>query len=190
MKMTTIMTVVAAMSSLSFAADATDLSMNATPAPDTTTVTAPTVTVGTPQPGTKDCGMLGWLNVDTITVDAANGDPVAQFTVAYLTDTGLADMPQDTDKANELYAAARPGLEKAAEAGNPHACRALAHMYEHGKGVEKDSAKAEHFKAMCAKCCKDKAAKDGKCCGKCAPKDKPADTPADKPADTPASSEM
>lgn len=171
MKMTTIMTVVAAMSSLSFAADTADLTMNATPAPDTATMTAPATTVVTPQPGTKDCGMLGWLNVDTITVDAANGDPVAQFTVAYLTDTGLADMPQDTDKANELYAAARPGLEKAAEEGNPHACRALAHMYEHGRGVEKDTAKAEHFKAMC-----------NKCCGKCAPKDKPADTPAPAPA--------
>lgn len=184
MKMTSIMTVVAAMSSLSFAADTTDLSMTTTPAPDTATMTAPAATVVTPQPGTKDCGMLGWLNVDTITTDAANGDPVAQFTVAYLTDTGMADMTQDADKANELYAAARPGLEKEAEAGNAHACRALAHMYEHGKGVDKDPAKAAHFHALCAKCCKDKAAKDDKCDGKPCPKEKPADTPA------PASSEM
>lgn len=184
------MTVVAAMGTLAFAADtATDLSMNATPAPDAATAVAPATM--TPPAGAKDCGMLGWLNIDTITVDAANGDPVAQFTVAYLTDNGLADMPQDTAKARDLFAAALPGLEKAADEGNAHACRALAHMYKHGKGVEKNDEKAAQYKAMCDKCCKDKAAKDCKdgkpgCCGKCAPKD----APADKPADAPKSDEM
>ncbi|MCQ2364783.1 MAG: hypothetical protein MJ051_04435 [Akkermansia sp.] len=158
MKMTTIMTVVAAMSTLAFAAEATDTTL---PATDTAATMQP-ATEGTVvrTVTTRDCGMLGQLNIDTVTVEAANGDPVAQFTMAYLTDNGLADMPQDADKARDMYAAALPGLEKAAEAGNAHACRALAHMYEHGKGVEKDADKAAHYKAMCEKCCKDA---DGKC---------------------------
>lgn len=166
MKMTSIMTVVAAMSTLAFAAEPTDLSMNATPAPDAATVAAPAATTA-PAPGMKDCGMLGWLNIDTITVDAANGDPVAQFTVAYLTDTGKAGMTQDTDKASELFTAALPGLERAADEGNAHACRALAHMYAEGKGVEKNDEKAAHYRAMCDKCCKDKDGKPADCTKGC-----------------------
>lgn len=176
MKMTSIMTIVAAMAAPVFAADsAAELSMT-TPATDTATVVTTATTVPPPA-GTKDCGMLGWLHVDTITAEAANGDPVAQFTVAYLTDNGLADMPQDTGKAAGLYAAALPGLEKAADEGNAHACRALAHMYEHGKGVDKDPAKAAHYKAMCEKCCKDK---DGKCCKDAKPADCDTSAPKDK----------
>lgn len=170
MKMTSIMTVVAAMGSLAFAAEATDTTL---PAADTTvtlpahSAAAAAAVAATAPAGTKDCGMLGWLNVDTVTVEAANGDPVAQFTVAYLTDTGMADVPQDTEKARELFSAARPGLEKAAEEGNAHACRALAHMYSEGKGVEKDLEKAAHYKAMCDKCCKDKDGKPAGCTKGC-----------------------
>ncbi|MBE6419696.1 MAG: hypothetical protein E7031_06135 [Akkermansiaceae bacterium] len=90
-----------------------------------------------------------WLDVETITVEAANGDPIAQYTIAWLTDTGMNNVQQDTEKAKGMYAEALPGLEKAAAAGDPAACCALANMYANGKGVEKDEAKAKELMQRC-----------------------------------------
>ncbi len=118
------------------------------------------------------CSDSCWLDVETITIAAANGDPIAQFAIAYITDNGLNDTPQDSEKAQELYAQARPGLEKAAAEGNATACGALASMYAHGKGVDKDPAKAQEYMKRCKDSCKSKGAQ----------KDASA-TPSDKPAD-------
>lgn len=92
-----------------------------------------------------------WLNIETITAEAANGDPIAQYTIAYLTDEGI-NTPKDSAKAHEMYKTALPTLEKAAADGHAGACRALAHMYNMGKGVEKDAAKAKQYWEMCKKC--------------------------------------
>ncbi len=102
------------------------------------------------------CGQQEWLNVETVTLEAANGDPLAQYTVAWLSDTGKG-MPQDSQKATEMYGKSLPGLQKAAEAGNPCACLALAHMYSEGKGVEKNEETAKKYMEM-YKHCKEKAA--------------------------------
>ncbi len=104
------------------------------------------------------CGQQEWLNVETVTLEAANGDPLAQYTVAWLSDTGKG-MPQDSEKAADMYGKSLPGLQKAAENGNPCACLALAHMYSEGKGVEKNEETAKKYMEM-YKHCKDKAAKD------------------------------
>lgn len=136
---------------------------------DTTNTTAPTCPCGdscdspccSKTAKGIQCGNTQWLNIDTVTLAAANGDPLAQYTIAYLTDTGT-DTPQDTEKAKDMYSKARPGLEKAAEAGDPRACKALAHMYTEGKGVDKDHAKAKEYMKMCKKCCCDKKGKDKK----------------------------
>lgn len=106
------------------------------------------------------CGDSAWLDMQTVTVEAANGDPIAQYTVAYMTDNGV-DTPQDSAKAAEWYAKALPGLQKAADKGHAGACRALHHMYSEGKGVEKNADMAAKYKAMCDECCK--GAKDKKC---------------------------
>lgn len=90
------------------------------------------------------CDEECWLNIDTITVEAANGDPIAQYTLAYLTEEGI-DTPKDPEKAKEMYKKALPALTAAAEKGHPTACRALAHMYAHGKGVDKDINKSERY---------------------------------------------
>lgn len=99
-----------------------------------------------------------WVDIETITLEAANGDPIAQYAIAYITDTGSGDTEKDPAKANEMYRNALPGLEKAAAEGNPRACRALAHMYAEGKGVEKNEAKAKEYMEMCKKCCEKNAA--------------------------------
>ncbi len=105
------------------------------------------------------CGEQAWLDIETVTVEAENGDPIAQYTVAYLTET--ADPPSDDAdaKSNEWYAKALPGLEKAAAEGHPAACRALAHMYAEGKGVEKNPETAakyqKMYKELCEKKCKE-----------------------------------
>ncbi len=106
-----------------------------------------------------------WLNVETVTIEAANGDPLAQYTLAWLTDTGNG-VEQDSTKATEWYGKALPGLQKAADAGNPGACLALARMYADGKGVEKNPDMVKKYLEM-YKACREKA--------KDAPKaDKPA----------------
>lgn len=96
------------------------------------------------------------LNVETVTAMAANGDPIAQFTLAYMTDGGI-NTPQDTAKAAEMYKNLAPVLTDAAAKGHAGACCALAHMYKEGKGVEKDAAKAAEYMGMYKKCCADKA---------------------------------
>ncbi len=108
------------------------------------------------------CGQQEWLNVETVTLEAANGDPLAQYTVAWLSDNGKG-MPQDSEKAAEMYGKSLPGLQKAAEGGNACACLALAHMYAEGKGVEKNEETAKKYMDM-YKSCKEKSGK-----GKCAP---------------------
>ncbi len=104
------------------------------------------------------CGQQEWLNIETVTLEAANGDPLAQYTVAWLSDTGKG-MPQDSEKAADMYGKSLPGLQKAAENGNACACLALAHMYSEGKGVEKNEETAKKYMEM-YKQCKEKAAKD------------------------------
>ena len=96
-----------------------------------------------------------WLNIDTITLEAANGDPLAQYTIAYLTDQGV-NIPKDSEKAKELYSKAAPGLRDAAAKGHPAACFALAHMYAEGKGVEKNADKAAEYHKWGKQCCTDK----------------------------------
>ena len=103
-----------------------------------------------------DCGEEYWLDVETITVEAANGDPIAQYTIAWLTETGANSVPQDPEKAKEMYSKALPGLEKAAESGDASACCALANMYANGKGVEKDEAKAKAWMERCKQLMKQK----------------------------------
>ncbi len=121
----------------------------------------------------KDAGCCAddqcWLNIETITLEAANGDPLAQYTIAWLTDTGKG-VEQDSEKAAEWYGKALPGLQKAAEAGHPGACLALARMYAEGKGVEKNADMAKKYMEM-YKSCREKA--------KDAPKE---DDKAEKPA--------
>lgn len=97
----------------------------------------------------NDCCDECWLDVETITVEAANGDPIAQYTIAWLTDTGMNNVPQDPEKAKEMYSKAVPGLEKAAADGDASACCALANMYATGKGVDKDEAKAKEMMKRC-----------------------------------------
>lgn len=95
------------------------------------------------------CDGTYWIDVDTLTLAAANGDPIAQYAVAYITENGINGTPKDPEKARDLYTSALPGLKEAADKGNPTACRALAHMYAHGKGVDKDEAKSRDFMEMC-----------------------------------------
>lgn len=129
-----------------------------------TTATSPTTSDST-TPGItcqKDgkgvtCDGTYWLNIDTVTLAAANGDPIAQYAVAYITENGISGTPKDPEKAQALYTQALPGLTTAANDGNPTACRALAHMYAHGKGVDKDEQKSREFMQKC----KDNCNKDG-----------------------------
>ena len=100
------------------------------------------------------CGDATWVNIDTVTLEAANGNPIAQYTIAYMTDNGIS-MPQDSEKAQEMYAEALPALEKAAKDGHAGACRALCQMYTDGKGVEKSLEMAAMYKGMWNNCCKD-----------------------------------
>ena len=102
------------------------------------------------------CGEQAWLDIETVTLEAANGDPIAQYTVAYLTETGDGNNAPDPEKANEWYAKSLPGLEKAAAAGSISACRALAHMYADGKGVEKNHEMAEKYRKMAKELWKEK----------------------------------
>lgn len=165
MKTTMLMTAVAMMAMSAFAADsaATGTGTAPTPAPAATTTAAKPATDSTCI--TPDCG-AEWLNIDTVTVEAANGDPLAQYTLAWLSDTGSIGTAKDPDKAKDLYTKAAPGLEKAAKSGNACAAKALSRMYAEGKGVTKDEAKAAEYKAHAEKCCKD--GKDAKKC--CEPK--------------------
>ncbi len=113
------------------------------------------------------CGQQEWLNVETVTLEAANGNPLAQYTVAWLSDTGKG-MPQDSVKAADMYGKSLPGLQKAAEEGNPCACLALAHMYAEGKGVDKNEDTAKKYMEMYKKC----KAKAAECKDACPAADK------------------
>ena len=112
------------------------------------------------------CGMQEWLDIETVTIEAANGDPIAQYTVAYLTETDGEPSDTDKEKAREWYAKSVPGLEKAAAEGHPYACLALAHMYAQGKGVDKNPEKAAEYMKMYKELCKKDAAcpTEKKCC--------------------------
>lgn len=100
------------------------------------------------------------VDMETITILAENGDPIAQYTIAWIADTGTESTPADPAKANEMYSKALPGLEKAAKAGDPKACYALAHMYMEGKGVEKNPEKAKALLKWCKDCCDKKESGD------------------------------
>ena len=122
------------------------------------------------------CGDSAWLNIDSVTWEAANGNPIAQYTIAYMTDNGIS-MPQDNAKAQEMYAKALPGLQKAAADGHAGACRALCQMYTDGKGVDKSAEMAAKYKGMWNDCCKgckpdsgkDRSGKGGDMGGETAP---------------------
>lgn len=122
---------------------------------DTTTtttsrdVTTPGITCQKDGKGGVSCDGTYWINVDTMTLAAANGDPIAQYAIAYITENGINGTPKDPEKAQALYTHALPGLKEAADDGNPTACRALAHMYAHGKGVDKDEARSREFMEKC-----------------------------------------
>ena len=122
---------------------------------DTTTTTvsqdatAPGITSQKDGKGAVSCDGSYWINVDTMTLAAANGDPIAQYAIAYITENGINGVSKDPEKAKALYAHALPGLKSAADDGNPTACRALAHMYAHGKGVDKDEDAAREFMQKC-----------------------------------------
>ena len=133
----------------------TAMSAETTSSTDSMTAT-PTATCNSSDKGIQ-CDDTAWLNVETVTIEAANGDPIAQYAIAYITDNGINNTPKDPEKAQALYSQALPGLEKAAKDGDPNACRALARMYAEGKGVEKDSAKAEEYLKQCRECSKKKA---------------------------------
>ena len=153
MKKTILMTTLA-FGSLT-AMGATDTTMTTPGGGDATT---PGITYKNDGSGVS-CDETYWINVDTMTLAAANGDPIAQYAIAYITENGLSGASKDPEKASALYEHALPGLKKAADDGNPTACRALAHMYTHGKGVTKDEAKGREFMQKCKEC-RDK--KDGK----------------------------
>lgn len=134
---------------------------------DNTTTTSTTTDSTTPgitcKNGGKDgvsCDGTYWLNIDTVTLAAANGDPIAQYAIAYITENGINGTPKDPDKAQALYTQALPGLQNSAAQGNPAACRALAHMYAHGKGVDKDEKKAKDFMQKCKENCDKKGDKN------------------------------
>lgn len=121
-----------------------------TTSPTTTgDATTPTISCQKDGKGSVSCDGTYWLNIDTVTLAAANGDPIAQYAIAYITENGINGTPKDPDKAEGLYSQALPGLTSAANSGNPAACRALAHMYAHGKGVDKDEQKSREFMQKC-----------------------------------------
>lgn len=140
-------------------------------ADDTTTTPAPDAACCTPdgscQPSCTQtdkgiqCGDQVWLDIETVTIEAENGDPLAQYTVAYLMEAAPESTPADAEKAKEWYAKSLPGLEKAAAEGHPAACCALAHMYAEGKGVEKNPELAEKYRKMYRELC-DKKHKERK----------------------------
>lgn len=166
------MTMAAALMSL--AASAQD-----TAAPKTNTdAAAPKDAVCCPAEMAPHNGYCAWLNIETVTVAAENGDPIAQYTIAYLTDEGI-NTDKDQEKATAWYKKALPGLEKAAAKGHAGACRALAHMYAMGKGVEKDHAKAKQYMDACRKC-SPAAKKDGMKCDAGKEMSKPAAAPAEE----------
>ncbi len=133
------------------------------------------------------CGDQAWLDMETVTVEADNGNPIAQYTVAYLVETADSATPEDAAKSQEWYKKALPGLEKAAAEGHPAACKALAHMYAEGKGVEKNPEMAAKYEKMYKECCekKCKEMKDKKWHGKkqCCPMGPGPVQPAPKPAE-------
>ena len=110
----------------------------------------------------QQCGDECWLDIETITVEAANGNPIAQYVIAWVTDNGLNNEPADPEKAKAMYAEALPGLEKAAAEGDPSACCALAKMYATGKGVEKNPEKAKELMERCKQLMKEKSEADAK----------------------------
>lgn len=115
------------------------------------------------------------VDIETITLLAENGDPIAQYTIAWIADNGTPDTPAAPEKAQEMYAKALPGLEKAAKKGDPKACYALAHMYMEGKGVAKDPEKAKAIMKWCKDCCDKKAAEKSSQEGAATPEQQPAE---------------
>lgn len=134
-----------ALSGLYAASGADSTTTTTTPADSTT----PTISCQNGGKGNVSCDGTYWLNIDTATLAAANGDPIAQYAVAYITENGINGTPKDPERAQGLYSQALPGLTSAANDGNPTACRALAHMYAHGKGVDKDEQKSREFMQKC-----------------------------------------
>lgn len=116
-------------------------------------------------PAGAACADEAWLQVESVTIAAENGDPLAQYTLAWLTETGQGGMEADAEEAQELYAKALPGLKAAADGGHADACLALAVMYGMGKGVEADAETAASYAARAAECCA-KAPKAPDCCAK------------------------
>ncbi len=110
-----------------------------------------------PTPMIKECGGVQgcgqeWADIETVTVAAASGEPIAQFIIAYITENDPS-MAANKGMAADMYSKALPGLQKAAKDGNKKACRALAHMYATGSGVEKNPEMAKQYMKECGDCC-------------------------------------
>lgn len=133
MKTTTLLTLAALSASIAFAASGSD-TKDGVPTAD--------VKNGTPS---YQYGDNEWADVETITVQAANGDPIAQYVIAWILDEG-AGVPQDKKAADTWYKKAAPGLQKKADKGDKAACHALSAMYKNGKGVDQDESKAAELK--------------------------------------------
>ncbi len=125
------------------------------------------------------CGQE-WLNIDTVTLEAANGNPLAQYTIAYLTDTGTPTTKANPDMAKKMYSHALPKLTAAADSGHVGACRALSQIYAQGRGVEKNPEMAAKYAQMAKECAAKPCAAPVKECT-----DKPCDAPAKPCANTP-----
>ena len=163
-------TLMSALALSSFVATGTE----ATPAPaqaDNSATTTPACTDNMSPACCDECD----IDIETITLLAENGDPIAQYTIAWITDNGTPSTPAAPEKAQEMYAKALPGLEKAAKDGDPKACNALAHMYTEGKGVAKDPEKARAIMKWCKGCCDKKAADKSSQEGTAAPEQQPAE---------------
>ena len=66
------------------------------------------------------------------------GDPVAMYNLGYYYDEGIRGLPQDHEKALELY-------HRAAELSHAGSYYNIGYMYYHGEGVESDKRKAYDY---------------------------------------------
>jgi len=83
---------------------------------------------------------ISWQNpteLQRIRDSAEQGSPIGQYQLASLYRRGLG-LVGDEQKAEELYSACLPGLQRLAESGDVEAYCDLGRMYEHGWGVNID----------------------------------------------------
>lgn len=147
MKTTTLLAVAAMLCAPAMAADQTS---NSTTMTNTTASCqnggscTGNATVTKNDKGAYQYGGDAWADIETVTVQAANGDPIAQYVIAWVLDEG-AGVPQDKDAADNWYKKAATGLQQKADQGDASACKALATMYKEGKGVPQNETKAREL---------------------------------------------